>query len=65
LQEGNAREVESEAIDGFHADGRVLALVILVFDPRRESAVERVEARQNPSGFQVEEVMLAVRRDST
>ena len=38
-------KVEAEAVDGAHAERAVLAGVVLVFDPRRESAVERLDAR--------------------
>src|SRR5690606_15921231 len=45
-QEANALEIEAEAIDGLHAEGAVLALVVFILDPTGEGAIERFEARQ-------------------
>src|SRR5690606_2086117 len=42
-EETHALEVEPKAVDRLHPDSRVLARVVLVFDPAEESAVERVD----------------------
>jgi hypothetical protein len=45
-QESYAFEVESEAVDGFHADGGVLGCVVVVFDPLGELPVKGVQGGQ-------------------
>lgn len=44
-QKTNAWQIEPKAVDGAHAERAVLALVVLVFYPRREGSVERFDAR--------------------
>lgn len=43
LQEADAGEIETEAVDGFHAQGAVFAGVVGVFDPAGELVVEFFE----------------------
>ena len=45
-QEADARQVDAEAVDGFHADGVVFGGVVVVFDPVGELAVEGFERRE-------------------
>lgn len=45
-QEADAIEIEAEAVDGLHAEGAVLMLMILILEPRSEGAIERFAAGQ-------------------
>jgi hypothetical protein len=42
-QETDSRQVDAEAIDGFHADAIVFGRVVVLLDPLRELAVEGFE----------------------
>lgn len=45
-QKANAREVETETVDGTHLEHSMLTGVVVVFDPAREGAIEGGEVRQ-------------------
>lgn len=44
LEEAGEVKVEAEAVDGFHTEGAVLAVVVGVFDPLTKGVVEGFEA---------------------